>query len=216
MNLRVALFDVDGVLLDSLRLHLKICRDKSREYGLGLKIPSAREFKKLVRSGVPISPMKCFFLAVGFPEEYADKANRQYQDVFMRLYAPRPFPGVHRVLQALHDSGLQLGIVTSNVRANVVGALGPSMKFFHPDCVLTGDKARNSSKAELIVTALKILDANPAEAVYVGDQPADWEAAKAAQVNFLGATYGWGISEDDQEFPLVNRVSDIYLRVTEL
>jgi phosphoglycolate phosphatase-like HAD superfamily hydrolase len=90
------------------------------------------------------------------------------------------------------------------------------MKFFHPDCVLTGDKARNSSKAELIVTALKILDANPAEAVYVGDQPADWEAAKAAQVNFLGATYGWGISEDDQEFPLVNRVSDIYLRVTEL
>ena len=37
------LFDVDGVLLDSLTPHLQICKDKNEEYGLGLTIPRDRK-----------------------------------------------------------------------------------------------------------------------------------------------------------------------------
>ena len=35
-EIKLVLFDVDGVLLDSLVPHLRICQDKSREYQLNL------------------------------------------------------------------------------------------------------------------------------------------------------------------------------------
>jgi len=207
---RGIIFDVDGVLLDSLTPHLKICEDKNKEYGLGLKIPNAAQFKKMVRAGVRISPMKYFFTAVGFPESLAEKANLQYQEIFQQKYAPHPFAGVHETLHALKEDGLQLGIVTSNVKANVVDALGASIQFFCADCIFTKDDLVYSSKSQAIKQALHRLQLNPDQAIYIGDQPADWEAAKSASVPFLGVTYGWGISEQDKDFPVVHNVSEIY------
>ena len=206
-QLKLALFDVDGVLLDSLTPHLEICEDKNKEYGLGLQIPTATEFKRMVRNGIRISPMKFFFMAVGFPEPAAEKANAQYQEVFMKKYAPAPFPEIHSILSKLHQS-LQLGIVTSNVRQNVFGALGKSMQFFNSECIYTKDE-KGLSKNEAIASALKRLQLNPKEAIYVGDQPADWEAAKQIGVNFLGVAYGWGISEEDTEFPVAKCPLDV-------
>ncbi len=180
-RLSVVLFDVDGVLLDSLTPHLK-----------------------------RISPMKYFFTAVGFPDEFADKANVQYQQIFLKQYAPRPFLGMQEALAALRKDNFQLGIVTSNVKENVLGALGSSVGFFRKDCILSKDDMAGISKSQAIGKAVSNFQVNPDEVIYVGDQPADWEAAKAAGVRFLGVTYGWGISEEDKEFPTVKNISGIY------
>jgi phosphoglycolate phosphatase-like HAD superfamily hydrolase len=208
-KLSSVIFDVDGVLLDSLRPHLQICEDKNREYGLGLSIPKPEDFKKMVRRGIKISPMKYFFEAVGFPSDYAERAVAQYKENFMRDYAPKPFPKVEEMLSKLASTGLRLGIVTSNVRSNIDAALGTSMQFFHPECILTKDALVSESKADALLLAAKRLHAEVIETIYVGDQPADWIAAKEARMRFLGVTYGWGISEEDKEFPVVGSVMAI-------
>ena len=142
-------------------------------------MPNAQEFKKLVRTGVRISPMEYFFLAVGFPPAFAKKANKQYQDVFMERYAPRPFPGIERMLGALHGGRCDArnGYIQRD-RERHAGHVGPSMAFFCHDCLFTKDEMPDSSKADAIMLAMQRSGAAPHETVYVGDQPADWEAAR--------------------------------------
>jgi phosphoglycolate phosphatase-like HAD superfamily hydrolase len=209
MKLRAVLFDADGVLLDSLSPHLQICEDKSREYGLALEIPDAPRLKALIRAGVPISPMLQFFRAVGFPEALAEAADRDYQAIFRKRYAPRPFSGVGPMLATLRTMGLKLGIVTSNVRANVVDGLGQNAAHFDPNSIFAFDTVPEFSKSRALELATNALRVAPAEAIYVGDQPADWRAAQANAMRFLGVAYGWGISVDDPDFDVVGTVEGI-------
>jgi phosphoglycolate phosphatase-like HAD superfamily hydrolase len=127
---RAVFFDVDGVLVDSLPQHLQICRDKAVEFGLKLKIPTVDEFRQLVRRGTKVSPMRYFFLAVGFPEDYAARAVADYEREFIQRYRPKAFPGVSKMLKTLQAAEVKLGLVTSNTRANVVPALGNAMQYF--------------------------------------------------------------------------------------
>jgi phosphoglycolate phosphatase-like HAD superfamily hydrolase len=207
--IRLVLFDVDGVLLDSLAPHLQICQDKSREYGLDLAIPSEAELCTMIKQGVVISPMVCFFKAVGFPDHLAARADDEYRQTFMKRYAPRPFAGIHDMLGSLHRSGLTLGLVTSNVRSNVEGPLGASMAFFRDDCIFAKDSSADFTKASAIEDAIRRCAVGRRETVYVGDQPADVQAAAQAGVSFLGAAYGWGISSDEDGVRTVDTVAAI-------
>ena len=208
-NFSIVLFDADGVLLDSLVSHLKICEDLSRKYGLRLSIPSAGDFKEMVRRNVPISPMKYFFKALGFPEEYIERAIGEYTDTFMRDYAPKPFPGISQMLAELSAAGITLGIVTANVRANVESALGEAMRFFCTGCLLSKEDMPDGSKAVAIRSLVKQLDVDPRDVLYVGDLPSDREAAVKAGVEFLGVGYGWGISVEDTGFAVAASAGEI-------
>jgi len=215
---RLVIFDVDGVLVDSLAAHLQICSDKNEEYGLGLTIPDAAAFRKLVRRGTRISPMKNLFIAVGFPEKYAEKATEDYRRSFRDKYPSRMFPGADAMLKNLRIAGCELGIVTGNVKANIVATLGRTLELFRPDCVVTEDELKGASKSDGLTKAINASHVSREETVFVGDQPADRDAARATGVTFLGVSYGWGITEEDREsFPVatsVNEISDCILNTT--
>lgn len=212
--IRAVFFDVDGVLLDSLAAHLRICEDKSREYGLNLRIPDAREFKRLARRGVRISPMTHFFRAVGFSERDAERADAQYQAVFGTKYTPPVFPGIPDLLEGLRRHELTLGFVTANVRRNVESALGSLLEYFHPRCRFTEDHPAKLSKAAALKVGACELKVPPQELLYVGDQAADWAAAREAGTRFIGVTYGWGISDEDSSFPKADSPEAILSYVT--
>ncbi len=133
--IQAAFFDVDGVLIDSLPQHLELCRDKAKEFQINLKVPSIDEFRAAVSAGVKVSPMLDFFLAIGFPEEDANRAVATYDKEFATRYHPPAFEGVDSMLRALRDQGARLGIVTSNTRENVTPVLAESLDAFDHSCL---------------------------------------------------------------------------------
>jgi len=215
-SLQVAFFDVDGVLLDSLPQHLQICRDKARAFGLQLEVPDVNQFRAMVSRGTKVSPMSEFFRAVGFPEPYIARAVAGYERDFVERYRPRKFSGVDGMLEKLHARGLRLGLVTSNTRANVEPALGGAMRYFDPRAIffLEHGSVSKSKSASLVEGALR-LGANPAACVYVGDQPADADAATSAGLRFLGVTYVWGIPQGEARFDTVDTVAQISQRLAD-
>jgi phosphoglycolate phosphatase len=202
-------FDVDGVLIDSLRAHLQICRDKNRQFKLNLDIPNADEFRELVRRGVPVSPMKQFFLAVGFPEEFAAKADEDYRRDFAKRYKTAPFPGTKALLMRLAATGVALGVVTSNTGKIVRAALGQAARVFHRDLFFAVDDPRRLGKSEALLAGARSLDVDIDSVLYVGDQPKDFDAAQAAGAQFLGVTFGWGIAKTDARFETVDSTSEL-------
>jgi len=209
--LSAVFLDVDGVLLDSLPQHLQICADKAREYGLhNLRIPGADEFRKMVSSGVKVSPMLNFFLAVGFPPQLAQRGVADYEREFMRHYRPKLFTGVESMLSQLYDAGMILGLVTSNTRANVEPALGKAIQYFDQRCLFYFDRyLAPKSKAWCLSEGARLLHISASQCIYVGDQPADLAAAKDAGCRFLAVTYGWGVWGKNLAFRAVDSVAEI-------
>jgi phosphoglycolate phosphatase len=214
---KVVIFDVDGVLIDSLPQHLQVCRDKAREFGLDLKIPTIEKFRDLVSKGTRVSPMREFFLAMGFTGNCLDKAVADYDRDFSALYRPPLFDGAAGMLRSLRNAEWSIGLVTANVRENVVPALGDSIEVFEKRCMLFHHKgAPDRKKSSYLVEGAQALKVAPWNCIYVGDQPADALAAKEAGMQFLGVTYGWGITRSDTQYETVNAVEQIPDKLAEM
>jgi len=207
---RAVFFDVDGVLVDSLPQHLRICHDKTIEFGLRLKIPTVDEFRQLVSRGTKVSPMRYFFIAVGFPEELATRAVVDYEKEFMRRYRPKSFDGIGKMLLTLRNAGVKLGLVTSNTRANVVPALESSLIHFDQRCLFFFDRyLEPKTKSWCLLEGARLLDLPLQDCVYVGDQPADAEAAREAGVHFLGVAYGWSVFRNSERQEIARNIDEI-------
>jgi phosphoglycolate phosphatase-like HAD superfamily hydrolase len=210
-NLAAVLFDVDGVLIDSLMKHLDFCRDEASTLSLQIAIPRPDEFRRMVLSGAKVSPMPDFFRALGFPENTINQAFNDYKQKFSTAYTPTVFDGVIATLETLHKAGVKLGLITSNVQANVDGVLGSRLlSLFDPLCRFYFKAGE--TKTSQILQGAKQLNVEIVECVFVGDQPADEIAARAAGSKFVGVTYGWGFSTGKEEaFEMANNVYEIPL-----
>lgn len=102
------------------------------------------------------------------------------------------FPAVDAVLQHLARAGVTLAIVSSNSHENVARILGPAnfglMSQYECGMSIFGKTAR-------IRKVLARSGIPAAEAIYIGDQITDLEAARAAAVAFGAVSWGYGAIE---------------------
>jgi pyrophosphatase PpaX len=180
----VVLFDLDGTVVDSGGIILASMRHATREV-LGRDFDDAE-----------------LMAAVGGPglETQMRELGPDHVDELVRVYRAHNeplhqelvgFAGIDDVLVRLKDEGRKLGIVSAKRRATVALAFAQVEIGHLFDVVLGGDDSERQKPApDPLLNALRILDASPADAAYVGDSPFDMQAAKAAGVHAVGVTWG--------------------------
>jgi len=111
-------------------------------------------------------------------------AEQAYSDadvIQMKNYTPRLFSGTEEVLRRVKDVGFSLGVATNGPSAitdELLGILNIRELF---GVIAGSDEAPNPKPApDLLQMACRKAGVSPSEAVYVGDQPVDAEAAEAA------------------------------------
>jgi HAD superfamily hydrolase (TIGR01509 family) len=177
------LFDWDGVLLDSLGASFNVynkiftrmgTRQLTKDQFLKLQSPNWYEFYS--KLGLPTSMWK------------------QVDDEWMRLYRDES-PGLHpdamKCLAVLTRSRFRLALVSNGSKVRVEGELrrfGLRRFFLSVSC---GEKKEELKPSPvMLVRALDTMALSPQSAVYVGDAPADIQAAKNARVSSIAIARG--------------------------
>jgi phosphoglycolate phosphatase len=113
------------------------------------------------------------------------------------LQATRPFDGVEALLSALEAAGTPWGIVTNKATrftGPIVAGLGLARR---AAVVVCGDTTPHSKPhPEPLLAAARAMGLPPESLVYVGDDLRDAQAARAAGMTMIAATWGYlGLGE---------------------
>ncbi|MDR0183961.1 HAD-IA family hydrolase [Lysobacter arvi] len=185
MRYPLVIFDFDGTLADSFPFFVKAQYALAQRHGF-MAIEEHR-VDELRRLGTRELLRELKFPSWKVPIVAADFIR------MMRGAPPVPlFPGVADALRQLREHGARLAILTSNSVENVRRVLDADLM----DAIERIDGgAHVLGKHRRIARMLKQAGADASQAIYVGDQVSDGEAARRVGVAF-GAV-GWGYSHAD-------------------
>ncbi len=186
---RAVVFDLDGTLVDSVELIALSFQHAIREV-LGREVSREEAMRHV---GTPLREQM-----VRVSLEHADELvavyrefNHREHDRMLRLY-----DGILDLLNELTKVGCRLGLVTSKSRSTTQMAFDLTGIEPYFDATVCCDEAPgNKPSPDPILFCLEKLGAMPADAAYVGDSPADIQAAHAAGVTGIAVT--WGVFEAD-------------------
>ena len=180
------LFDLDGTLLDSVRLILDSYHYTTEKHGL----PRRTDAEWLAGLGTPLRVQ--FRDSVG-PDRSMDQLVATYREFNLANHdtMAAAYPGVVEVLRQVHGRGIRFGLVTSK---NQYGArLGLKLMGVEElfEVVIGADDVVNPKPhAEPVLTGMEQMKVGKAESVYIGDSVHDMESGRAAGVRTAGVLWG--------------------------
>lgn len=187
---RVALFDLDGTLVDSVPLIIA-----SYQHALTTVLGRPGD-EAVIRSWIG-RPLVDAFVEVS--PEHADELFDAYStwNLAHTADALRAFPGVAELLIDLVADGVAVGVATSKRRSSAELALrvGGLEGLVAIEAALD-DTTEHKPAAAPIRRALDRLGSSPVNAVYVGDAVVDIRAARAAGCGAIAVT--WGAASRDE------------------
>ena len=189
------LFDLDGTLTNSLPGIARSIQHVLRILGAGAAIPSEHDLRWCVGP-----PLRDLFqrLLITTDQSVIEQAVKLYIERYERIgfRESRVFPGVPEMLAAVAPNR-RLILVTSKLTESAEKVLAEfSLRHYFEGVYGTDHHGKPSDKSELVQTALKNHQCQPATTAIVGDRHHDITAGKTNHLFTIGVTYGYGTPEE--------------------
>ena len=184
--IQTVLFDLDGTLIDSIRLILDSYHHTLAAHG----VPPRTDDDWLRGVGTPLSvqfaewrdDMGKLEAMVATYREY----NLAHHDRMVTVY-----PGVVAAIGAIRAAGCRTGLVTSKNRQGALRGLTLVRLEAMMDVLVCADEVTNPKPhPEPVEKAVALLGADPGTTVYVGDSIHDMVSGRAAGVRTAAALWG--------------------------
>jgi beta-phosphoglucomutase len=185
---RSVLFDMDGVILDSMPYHVMAWQKALSEQGFSVSAELLYLHEGAIEPDTAAAIFQdndCFITA----ERFHEILERQ-MEIFVTRYQSmiKPFPEVPQILKQLCDAGCQLALVTSS-HVEILKKVLPSEIKSYMDHIVTGDQVnRRKPFPDPFLAALSALGQGPETCLVVENAPAGIMAAKAADLHCVALT----------------------------
>ena len=200
---RGVLFDFDGTLIDTWRLYLEsFRRSLEPHFKRLLTDPELLEYQ-------PIAERRLLQQIVeqAHVSDYFDSFLAHYRSLH-ETHCDGLYAGVIGLLNGLRAEGYAIGIVTGKSRDAWNTTFGRS-KLEPFDAVVTDDDVIHPKPhPEGLIAALRTMDVEPSQALYIGDSVVDCRAAHAAKIRFGAALWSKSTEEVDAFRKTVGRLGD--------
>ncbi|MEM9018140.1 MAG: HAD hydrolase-like protein, partial [Verrucomicrobiota bacterium] len=179
------IFDFDGTLANTLETGIEIFNELAAQYGLKeVTVDEVKELRKLNTRALLDHLGISRLMAVKLGAHIRKLLHERMDDVEM-------ISGVREALMDLHEGGFRLGILSSNSADNVRTFL---RRFELLDCFGFVEAGVSLfGKSQRLNSVLKKAETSPSDAIYVGDETRDMEAARVSHVSGLAVC--WGANE---------------------
>ncbi|QDF98070.1 haloacid dehalogenase [Azoarcus sp. DD4] len=183
MRYRLAIFDFDGTLADSFPFFLRVFNQVAEQHRFRTiqpeEVPALRHLgAREMMSHVGLPAWKLPAVARSFTRLMQANA----EEIAL-------FDGVGEVLRRLDEAGVALAVVSSNAADNVRRILGAGnvARIGQFECGMS-----IFGKAERIRKVVRRAGLGAGDAIYIGDQVTDLEAARKERVAFGAVAWGYG------------------------
>lgn len=196
MNKRLAIFDLDGTLLDTVA-----------------DLANATN-QALAKCGYPTHPTEAYYHFVGnginklfaraLPEEARNEENvLRIRTHFIPYYNEhnaddsRPYPGIVELLHKLQSHGVQVAVASNKYQqatAKLVAHFFPDIRF----AAVYGQREGVAIKPDptIVNDILSVTGVSRADTIYIGDSGVDMLTAHNAEVESIGVT--WGFRDEEE------------------
>ena len=192
--IRAVIFDLDGTLLDTLGDLTDSVNHTFREYGY--PEVEAADLRRCLGNGAHF--LISHLLPAGTDEESVRKVQAAYEPWYQAHCTLRtgPYDGIMALLGGLKMHGVRCAIVSNKGD----GAVKELARGFFGNLTQTavGERPgiRRKPAPDTVLEAMRLLDAEPEETLYVGDSEVDYETARAAHIPCALVT--WGFRDREQ------------------
>jgi len=183
---KAILFDMDGVIVDSMPYHydswLQIFQS------LGIYVDKTEIYQREGERG--LVTLSEILGANGKDLSFADRERllREKEILFKKMASPRLFPGIEVLIGDLKREGYALGLVTGTSREEIDSVL-PARLIETFDVIVTGDSVeRGKPSPEPYLKALAGLRIKPFDAVVIENAPYGIRSAKSAGIYCIAIT----------------------------
>ena len=189
---KVAIFDLDGTLTDTLE-SIAVAGNKTLE-SIGLEARSIEEYKYFAGDGAD-TLVRRMLVAAGDTEcKLFDKAYNFYRKEFAIdcTYNVEPYDGIMDMVKALKEKGLKLAVLSNKPHARTVEVV---YKYFKEDIFdfvqgqIDGINKKPDPQGALSIA--KKLGVDTSECIYVGDTDVDIKTGKSANMYTVGVLWGF-------------------------
>ena len=186
VSLKAVVFDVDGVLVQSMERHYEAYRKAFST--IDVEIRKEEVFENEGRRSREVIESLAKARDLGLPMEKLESLNRLKQATFAS-FGPLPlYPGARELVEKLKDRGLLVAAVTGTARANVDNHFQGGFADRFDVIVTADDVTRTKPDPEPYLSALSKLGLRPEEALVVENATLGVRAAKAAGIRVVAVT----------------------------